>query len=107
MGLPEWILNIVMGFLSNPTKVYDFIPELDMGSYQLETVEEMKLLGLTVRSDLSWSSNTEEITKKGYGRLRMGERLKKRGASPVDYKDIYCKQVRVWGSGLNSALTKE
>ena len=67
--------------LFNPTKVYDFIPELDMGSYQLETVEEMKLLGLTVRNDLSWSSNTEDITKKRYGRLWMARRLKKLGAS--------------------------
>ena len=71
----------------------------------------MKLLGLTVRNDLSWSSNTEEITKKGYGRLWMARRLKKLGASTEDLKDVYCKQVRsilefgvpVW----NSALTKE
>ena len=63
--------------LFNPTKIYDFVPELTMEGHEIETVEEMKLLGLIVRNDLSWSSNMEEITKKGYQRLWMIKRLKK------------------------------
>ena len=52
--------------LFDPTKNYDFIPQLTMDGYELDTVEEMKLLGLTVRNYLSWSSNTEKITSNGY-----------------------------------------
>ena len=70
----------------------------------------MKLLGLTVRNDLGWSSNTEETTKKGFGRLWMARRLKKLEASTEDLKDVYCRQVRsIWEFGVpvwNSALTK-
>ena len=80
-----------------------------MDGHEIETVEEMKLLGLIVRNDLSWSSNTEEITKKGYQRLWMIKRLKKLGGSVESLTDVYCKQIRsvlefgapVWNSGIN------
>ena len=95
--------------LFNPTNIYDFIPELTMEGHDIGTVEAMKLLGLLVRNDLSWSSNTEEMTKKGYQRLWMIKRLKKLGGSIECLKDIYCKQIRsvlefgapVWNSGIN------
>ena len=54
----------------------------------------MKLLGLTIRNDLNWQSNTDEMTVKANGRLWMIKRLKKLGASQADLKDTYCKQVR-------------
>ena len=69
----------------------------------------MKILGLIGRNDLSWSSNTEEMTKKGYQRLWMIKRLKKLGGSVKSLTDVYCKQFRsvlefgapVWNSGIN------
>ena len=39
--------------LFNPTKNYDFLPTLEINGKQLETTDEMKVLGLTLRSDLS------------------------------------------------------
>ena len=80
--------------LFNPTIIYDFIPELQMEGHELETVEQMKLLGLTIRNDLSWQSNTDEMTTKANSRLWIVKRLKKLGANQDDLKDIYCKQVR-------------
>ena len=54
----------------------------------------MKLLGLVVRSDLKWSSNTEEMVAKAYKRLWSLRRLTGMGATVDDLKDVYVKQVR-------------
>ena len=53
----------------NPTVNYDFVPELEIEGKVQDTVEEMKLLGLVVRNDLKWKSNTNEIVSKGYKKL--------------------------------------
>ena len=97
--------------LFNPTLSHDFKPELQLVGDLVETVEEMKLLGLTVRSDLSWKSNTKQIVAKAYKRLWMIKRLKNHGANLNDLKEIYFKQIRailefgapVWNSGLTKA----
>ena len=75
----------------------------------------MKLLGLTIRNDLNWQSNTDEMTVKANGRLWMIKRLKKLGASQADLKDTYCKQVRsilefgvpAWNYGLTKQQTSD
>ena len=92
----------------NPTLNHDFVRELTSGENEVETLEQMKLLGLTVTNDLKWKTNTENITKKGYARLWILRRLKKHGANWHDLKDVYIKQVRsvlefgvpVWNCGL-------
>ena len=97
--------------LFNPTINYDFIPEYEIEGNNIETVEEMRLLGLTIRNDLKWQSNTEDIVKRAYKKLWMLTRLKAHGASLEDLKDVFIKQIRsilefgvpVW----NSSLTKE
>ena len=43
--------------LFNPTDNYDFVPNLTIDGITLESSDEMKLLGLTIRNDLSWKSN--------------------------------------------------
>ena len=47
-----------------------------------------------VRSDLSWKSNTNLLSGKGYNRLWMLRNLKKLGASRSDLIDVYYKQCR-------------
>ena len=97
--------------LFNPTEKFDFIPEYEIGGKFIETEEEIKILGLILRNDLKWRSNTDNMVRKAYSRLWMIKRLKKAGASLEDMTDIYIKQIRsvlefgvpVW----NSALTKE
>ena len=42
----------------NPCKSKVFMPRLILEGNQLEVVEETKLLGLTIRSDMKWVSNT-------------------------------------------------
>jgi hypothetical protein len=95
--------------LFNPTETYDFIPEYELEGKQLETQEEMKILGLTLSNDLKWRANTDNMTRKACGRLWMIKRLQKAGANLEDLTDIYTKQVRsvlefgvpVWNSGIN------
>ena len=80
--------------LFNPTHNYDFIPELEVEGIRMDTMEDMKMLGLVVSNDLSWKSNTDTMVIKAYKRLWMIQRLKSRGANMDDLTDIYTKQVR-------------
>jgi hypothetical protein len=94
--------------LFNPTINYDFVPKCEVQGGEIDTLEEMKLLGLVIRNDLSWKSNTEQMTKRAYNRLWMLKRLKLNGANLEDLTDVYVKQVRsvlefgapVWNSNL-------
>ena len=80
--------------LFNPCRAWDFMPEFALKGNEIEMVEEMKLLGVVVRSDLKWTSNTENIVKKAYKRLWVLRRLKAMGATQAELKDIFVKQVR-------------
>ena len=71
-------------------------------------VDETKLLGLIIRSDLKWHKNTENIIKKSYTRMWILRNLKKYGAEEQQLIDTYIQQIRsiaemacpVWNSGL-------
>ena len=78
----------------NPCTAWDFLPELALDGQEIEMVEEMKLLGVVLRGDMKWTSNTEEMTIKAYKRLWSVRRLREIGASPEDMKDVYVKLVR-------------
>ena len=69
------------------------MPEFALEGNEIELVEEMKLLGVVVRSDLKWTSNTENMVKKAYKRLWVLRRLKAMGTTQDDLKDIFVKQV--------------
>ena len=71
----------------------------------------MKILGVIMRSDMKWSSNTKYIVNKAYHRLWILRRLKMHGAGPDDLLDVYQKQVRsvlelavpAWHPGLTQS----
>ena len=94
--------------LFNCSTKRDFHPEIQLEGKKLEVVQQMKLLGVVITSDLKWHENTKHITKKAFGRLWLMKRLKSMGASAETLLDVYCKQVRsvlefaavVWSSGL-------
>ena len=52
--------------LFNNCKKWDSMPELSLDGHDMVLEEEMRLLGVVIRSDMKWSSNTENIVKKGY-----------------------------------------
>ena len=80
--------------LFNPAKSIDFLPSFPFNNEHVELVEETKLLGLTIRSDMSWSTNTENIVTRCNKKLWMLRRLKVVGASTENLLDVYTKQVR-------------
>ena len=53
----------------NPCIAWDFMPELALDNQELEMVEEMRLLGMIIKSDMKWTSNTEHMLLKAYKRL--------------------------------------
>jgi hypothetical protein len=68
--------------LFNTGRKYDFMPrlELENESY-LEVVEECKLLGVMLQSNMKWYANTNFICQKGYAHLWMLRRLRSHGAN--------------------------
>ena len=60
----------------NPCRSIDFMPEISIDDHELEVVDEIRLLGLILRSDMKWTSNTENMVKKANKRLWMLRRLK-------------------------------
>ena len=95
----------------NPCTSIDFMPELNLGTHELEVVEEMRLLGLIIRSDMKWTSNSENMVKKANSRLWILRRLSNLGAKESDLVDVYIKQVRsvlelavpAWHGGITLA----
>ena len=80
--------------LFNTARKWDFTPKFEIEGKEIETVEQLKLLGVQITHDLKWNANTEYITKRGYNKLWMLRRLKLNGASESELKIIYCQHVR-------------
>ena len=70
------------------------MPDLRLDNQEVEVVEELRLLGVIVRSDMTWVSNTENMVKKANKRLWIVRRLKQLGAQQDDLIDLYIKQIR-------------
>ena len=79
--------------LFNTGRTNDFSPEIKIEQAVLEVVEEMKLLGVIITSDLKWHKNTENIPKKAYSRFWLIKRLKQMGASRSDLIEIYTQKM--------------
>ena len=78
----------------NPCKGTDFMPQFTVDDHRIEVVEEIRCLGLIVRADLKWISNTRYIVRRAYQKLWMVKRLKNLGAHTADLVDIFEKHVR-------------
>ena len=56
------------------------MPELTLDNNELEVVDDIRLIGLILRSDMKWMSNTENMVKKANKRIWILRRLKYLGA---------------------------
>ena len=80
--------------LFNRAKQHDFIPELSLGPGQnLEMVEEIKLVGYQLRSDMRTISNTQYIVRRAWKRMWVVRRLKALGASEQELLSVLRAQV--------------
>ena len=94
--------------LFNPCVSKDFLPNFELDGHEIEHVDEVRLLGLVLRSDLSWCSNTESLVERCNKKLWFLRRLKSLGACMQDILDLYEEHVRcileyaapVWHSSL-------
>jgi hypothetical protein len=76
-----------------------------------EVVDDMKLLGVMIRSDLKWHDNTEHIIRKSFQRMWILRNLERYGAEENLLLEAYTQQIRsitemscpVW----NGALTQQ
>ena len=80
--------------LFNSARQSDFMPKIEVDGQNLDVVEEFKLLGVMISSDLKWQANTEYITKKAYSRLWMLRRLKNLGLKIPSLIKIFTTQIR-------------
>lgn len=78
----------------NPGWSRDFMPRFNFNDKEIEVVEESKLLGVMLSSDLSWNANTNYIVKRANKKLWCLKRLKQLGANSNDLTDVYIKQIR-------------
>ena len=95
--------------LFNVASTVDFPPELTIGdSDLLKVVEETKLLGIILTSNLKWAANTSNICRKATSQLWMLRRMKRMLVDPLVMLDCYKKEIRChlelgvacWHSGL-------
>ena len=78
----------------NACQTIDFLPTLNIEGQAIELVEEIKILGVVISSDLKFSKNTEYMVQRAFKRLWMLRRLKTLGASYAQLIDVYEKQIR-------------
>ena len=87
-------LKKTKAILFNSCTSVDFMPEMRLDNQDVEVVEELRLLGVIIRSDMTWVSNTDNMIKKANKRLWILRRLKFLGAQQDDLVDLYMKQIR-------------
>ena len=79
--------------LCNSRTKWDFIPELKLQEDDIQVVQEMKIVGYVMRSDMRTCSNTEYLVKKAFKRMWLIRRLKVLGANRTQLFDALQKQV--------------
>ena len=95
--------------LFNRSRNYEFPPELEFidGTLQ-EVVSGIKLVGIKISDNLSWSENTDYICQKSRKRLWTLRRMKRLGFDPFTIFETYAKEIRslleyaapVWHSSI-------
>jgi hypothetical protein len=92
----------------NFTYNYQFTTGFSHNGGNIDVIEETKLLGTIVTSDLKWSKNTEFLVKKGNARMRLLHKIVEFSAPVEDMVTIYTSYIRsileqsctVWHSSL-------
>ena len=99
----------------NFTSKHQFTKRLSLGHKTIDQTNETKLLGLVLRDDLSWKSNTEFITISAHTRMLILRNLFPFDVPTQDLIDIYILYIRsvvdhsavVWHSSLTKGEQKD
>ncbi len=65
-----------------------------MGGQTLEVVNQIRLVGLELTDDLTWTKNTQSLVRRAYAKIWMLRRLKRMKASRTAMLLIYFRHVR-------------
>ena len=93
----------------NRAKNHDFQPEYAFSDGEtLNVLEETRLLGIQLSTDLKWNSNTKSVCKKAMSKMWLLRRMKMINLEPQIILEYYLKEIRVlaeqgvpiWNSGL-------
>ena len=96
--------NMIFNF----TKHHQFTTSIELKGQKLEILDEMKLLGTIITSDLKWDKNTEKIVKTSNMAMRLLHAASKFIKDKKILKEIYYVYIRsrlehsavVWNSSL-------
>ena len=96
----------------NLSRKHDFLPQLNFPDHQpLEVIQETRLLGITLASDLSWWPHINDITRRATSKLWVLIRFKSLGGTSEQLRQIYLTRVRStleFGAPIfHSGLSKE
>ena len=80
----------------NQTVKYQFSTRIFIEDTLLEIIEETKLLGILITSDLSWNKNTSMLTKKAYARMEILRKLYCFNVPILDLITIYIIYIRCY-----------
>ena len=102
--------------LFNKSRTTDFPPEFSFRNGQnLEVVEETRLLGVVLTSDLRWEANTRSVCSRAMAKMWLLRRMKLIKLEPEIILDYYLKEVRslaefgvpIWNSGLSQSQIRD
>ena len=99
----------------NFSRKYQFTTPLEINGKSIDVVDETKLLGTVITSDLKWKRNTEELVKKAYSRMQILHKIAEYGPKIEDMKTIFILYVRsileqscvVWGTSLTQENSED
>ena len=72
----------------------EFTTRLKLNDASLERISVIKLLGVWIEEDISWTENTKQICKRAFTRIHMLSKLKYAGISVTDLLIIYKLFIR-------------
>ena len=78
----------------NFTEDFQFATRLYLENTLLEIIDETKLLGTIISTDLKWHQNTEMLIKKGYQRMLILQKLYSFKVQTSDLVHIYILYIR-------------
>ena len=100
----------------NKSRKYLFPPEFSFSNGELlESLDEVKLLGIQLNTNLRWTSHIDLVYKKAMSRMWLLRRMKSLKLDKELILQYYLKEVRplaehgvvVWNSGVTKAQIKE
>jgi len=79
-----------VSFLKKPLQ----LDNLSSNGTEIDVVDNFKLLGVTISSDMTWNTHINNICAKASRRLYALRVLKRSGAPPKDVISVYCAFIR-------------